>query len=224
MSLMHKEIIPRVDRQYPWGEVSFRKGGPSLKLAHYDDSHHTLIIGLIFVAFYIKVRPFLKNAETMETAYGFSFCNDALHINWGNKTKLFYYPWAWDFHKRWEMCEKDGCSVWVEFPKQCGLSGPNYGDLATKETFDYQYTRRSGEVQKRKATVAVDRMEWRWKCLKWLPFPRKVSTSIWVNFDDEVGERSGSWKGGVMGCGEEMRPGESPWETLKRMERDRVFR
>ncbi len=34
---------------------------------------------------------------------------------------------------------------------------------------------------------------------------------------------AGSWKGGVLGCGYEMKPGETPKQTLRRMERERVF-
>jgi len=44
-----------------------------------------------------------------------------------------------------------------------------------------------------------------------------------VKFSDEVGERTGSWKGGVIGTGSEMRPGESPEQCLRRMERERKF-
>ena len=47
--------------------------------------------------------------------------------------------------------------------------------------------------------------------------------SIGVSFDGEVGEETGSWKGGCVGCGYEMLPGEVPLDTLRRMERDRKF-
>lgn len=63
------------------------------------------------------------------------------------------------------------------------------------------YVLRSGEVQERQATVTVEEREWRWRWLVWLPFPRGGQRSIDVSFDHEVGEKSGSWKGGCMGCG-----------------------
>lgn len=47
--------------------------------------------------------------------------------------------------------------------------------------------------------------------------------AIDVQFSDEVGERTGSWKGGTIGCGYNMLPGESPLDTLRRMEAERKF-
>jgi len=47
--------------------------------------------------------------------------------------------------------------------------------------------------------------------------------SIDVSFSGEVGERSGSWKGGTIACGYTMLPDESAENTLRRMERDRKF-
>ncbi len=39
-----------------------------------------------------------------------------------------------------------------------------------------------------------------------------------------VGERTGSWKGGTIGCGNDLLPGETMEQSLRRMERDRTFR
>lgn len=44
-----------------------------------------------------------------------------------------------------------------------------------------------------------------------------------IEFSDEVGERTGSWKGGVLGCGFDMLPGERPVDALRRMELERKF-
>lgn len=90
-------------------------------------------------------------------------------------------------------------------------------------TYPYTYTLKRGEVQNRTATVHVERMSWRPKCLRWTRLLEKSRTSIEVSFSDEVGERSGSWKGGCIGCGYEIKPGETPLETLSRMERERKF-
>ena len=111
-----------------------------------------------------------------------------------------------------------GQQFWVEVPRRM-----NHGQLATKQTADYTYTRKSGEVQRRTATFYVDSMEHRMRWLMWLPFPRRVSKSICVDFSGEVGEKTGSWKGGTVGCGYSMRPDESALECLRRMERERKF-
>lgn len=133
--------------------------------------------------------------------YGFQFYEDLLWIRWGKSTghfktdpcKAIYMPWAWK-HRKHEI-------------------------LSAEEVHDYAYTLRNGEVQKRKATITSERRTW---TRFWLPFKR-VNTSIEVTFSDEVGERSGSWKGGVIGCGYEMKRGETPLQTLRRMEVERRF-
>lgn len=95
-----------------------------------------------------------------------------------------------------------------------------------RETYDYKYTLRSGEVQNVKATVTVEEREWRWRWrwFKWLPFPRQISKTISVDFSEEVGEGRGSWKGGTTGCGYSMLPNETAEETLRRMEKVRTFK
>lgn len=90
-------------------------------------------------------------------------------------------------------------------------------------TYTYTYTRKSGEVQMRTATVTVERREWRYWCLQWTRWGARVHTGIDVRFDDEVGEETGSWKGGCVGCGYEMRQGETAEQCLRRMERERRF-
>jgi hypothetical protein len=93
---------------------------------------------------------------------------------------------------------------------------------AATEIYDYTYVLKSGKVQNRKANVYVSRMTWLMRWYPVLPF-KKVRTCIEISFSDEVGEKTGSWKGGCVGCGYEMKPGETPLETLRRMERERKF-
>jgi len=52
----------------------------------------------------------------------------------------------------------------------------------------------------------------------------EVPVSNILGFDREIGERSGSWKGGCIGCGWDMKPGETAEQTLRRMESERTFR
>lgn len=72
----------------------------------------------------------------------------------------------------------------------------------------------------------VERRTWWWKWFRWfrLPFPWKTRQSIDVHFSDEVGDAAGSWKGGVIGTGWDMLPGETMEQTLRRMEAERRFR
>lgn len=156
--------------------------------------------GSINVSFpWSKVVP--DEGQCSGPRYGFQFYEDLMWIRWGKDTgrfktdphKAIYMPWAWK-HRKHEI-------------------------LSAEETHPYTYTLRSGEVQHRTATIKHERRLWtRW----WLPF-RRVSNVIDVEFSDEVGERSGSWKGGCTGCSCIMKPGETPLQTLRRMELEREF-
>ena len=92
------------------------------------------------------------------------------------------------------------------------------------KTYNYKYILKNSTEQNAKAHIRVEEREWRWKWLVWLPFPKKVCRAISVNFDKEIGEQSGSWKGGVLGCGYDLRKNETPLECLRRMEKERVFK
>ena len=132
--------------------------------------------------------------------FGFRFHEDLLFIHYGNPTgtrespeKAFNMPWAWKHREHLILSEP--------------------------ETHPYTYTLRSGEVQRRTATIKLESRRW---TRFWLPW-HKVSRAIDITFSDEVGERSGSWKGGCIGCGFELLPSETPLQALRRMEATRKF-
>jgi len=146
-------------------------------------------------------RRYDDHGQCSGPQYGFAWYPEALHLHYGNddgtpegnRTTIVWMPWNW------------------ELRRATVLSGP--------ESFAYTYQLRDGSVQHRTAAVYSEERELRrW----WLP-RKRVYRSIVVSFDEEVGERSGSWKGGVLGCGYTMLPGETPRDTLRRMERERKF-
>lgn len=94
---------------------------------------------------------------------------------------------------------------------------------AYRVDFPYVYTLESGEVQNRTATVIKERWIHGRHLLDKIGWPRETVYHIDVEFDDEVGERTGSWKGGVVGTGQTMIPGETVEMCLRRMERERKF-
>jgi hypothetical protein len=132
--------------------------------------------------------------------YGFNFFGDGLHLHWG-KSKgrrddpftIINMPWAWRFIK--------------------------HEILGDKEVHPYKYKLKSGEIQERTATIQKEARSW-WR--PWVPCYKK-SVCIDVEFNDEVGERTGTWKGGTIGCGWEMLSDETPLMTLRRMEKERSF-
>lgn len=132
--------------------------------------------------------------------YGFVFFDTGLHLRWGkckgrrdDPMTIIAMPWEWR-HREHKV-----------------LGEPSH--------HLYQYVLRSGEVQYRVATITE---ETRLYTRPWLPH-RWLSRSIDIKFSGEVGERSGSWKGGTIGCSYKMQPHETPLAALRRMERERKF-
>lgn len=134
--------------------------------------------------------------------YGFYFFEDHLVLNYGKDTgnsrdpkasTFIDMPWSW--RHQWHQIDGE--------PQQ----------------HPYRYVLHNGKVQERIATIKAESRLW---TRYWLPW-RRISRYIDIEFNDEVGERSGSWKGGTLGCGYELKPSETPLECLRRMERERKF-
>lgn len=92
-----------------------------------------------------------------------------------------------------------------------------------KEQYAYRYILKSGTAQNRTATVSKRRHVLNRRWLHRILWPTWTKESIHVEFSDEVGERTGSWKGGTIGCGYDLRSGETLEQCLRRMEINRVF-
>lgn len=170
-----------------------------------------------------------KYAECDYPQYGIYFYGHNNKLDWnqiwiryGKKSKVIDMPWYLDWYstslmlkdKTWEV-EKKGRKK--DFWKE------EWEDKKYKEVHSYTYILDSGKIQKREATVTREKREWRRKGLFGLPFFNQISDCIDVRFSDEVGERTGSWKGGCVGCGYELKKGETMLECLRRMEKERRF-
>lgn len=126
-------------------------------------------------------------------------------------------------HMRHEVRRADGSWVPSVGSWELGRNGVTEPDGREVITAPYRYVLKRGEVQERIATISVERRAWRPRCFQWTSLFEKVRTCIDVQFSDEVGEKSGSWKGGCVGCGYELRPNETALECLRRMEMERKF-
>lgn len=225
------------DRSYKftWGEISlwhknigFYWSGP-----HYC-YEPKLVIQAYFFNIYISTPAFgLKSAQSSkeEAQYGFYLYPD-LH-NWQDTCFYFgkdrswrwYMPWTYN----WESTEhldhdlknvivyevKGKRDSWFAYDKQRQEYEKNHSKV-----YDYTYTLKNGEVQHRKASVTIERRTW---YMRGWPWKKQIITCIDVSFDGEVGERTGSWKGGTIGCSYEMLPNETPEQCLRRMESEREF-
>ena len=138
-------------------------------------------------------------------------------VHWG--LRRWQWDWPWDWHTlAYEQQRSDGSWGPIIYRDEAS----DQPELYT-ETYPYTYTLRSGEVQQRTATVSKRRHIITWRAFKRLGWPRWIKESINIEFSDEVGERSGSWKGGCIGCSYDLRPGESMEQALRRMEAERKF-
>jgi len=153
--------------------------------------------------------------------------------NWGGGSKW----WTWDIpfftkeHVRHDVqCdfsdddhEKD--LRMVPYDNLVGNYDKNYTPLKeNKLVYKYHYNyldKYDGEVIP--CTFWVEEREWRPKWLTWTGMFKTVNRYIEIEFDKEVGKQKGSWKGGCVGCGYDLLPGEHPIECIRRMELEREF-
>lgn len=224
------------DRSYKftWGEISLWHKNIGF---YWSGPHYCYVSKLVIQAYffniYIDTSSFgLKPAQSSkeEVQYGF-YLYPNLH-NWQDTCFYFgkdrswrwYMPWTY----KWESTEHldhDLKTVivkevkrnrdWQKYFKECEEYKKNYSKV-----YDYTYYLKNGEVQQRKASVTVERRTWYMRGWSW---KKKVITCIDVAFNDEVGERAGSWKGGTIGCSYELLPDETPEHCLRRMESEREF-
>ena len=174
-----------------------------------------------------KVENRYKKVEydgSQSPTYGFYFHDRTFGVCYGKKKKLYDLPWMQDWI-RTSCLKKDG--EWAhETTKNINMDfwdKNKWKNILFEEEHPYKYVCKDGTIQNRIATINVIEREWRWKWFKWLKYTKFVRKVIDINFDKEVGERSGSWKGGCTGCSYDMLPNETPHQTLKRMEKERKF-
>lgn len=191
---------------------------PSLRLDLFEEEFCLDLFGfLIALPFLDRWR--YEPHEIMES-WGVYYFERAVWLCWGRHSKAIHMPWDYT-HIRTDVLRPDG--TWTKQIQSYELNPGQEPDGRQQWVMPFSYTLKSGEVQNRTATFYAERLEWRWKCLRWCPLFAKVRTSIWIEFDGEVGERTGSWKGGTVGCGTDIKQGESPVDAYHRMCRERVF-
>jgi len=173
---------------------------------------------------YKKRYKKMKYYDCESPSYGVYYYMKQIGIHWGKKTKLYDTPWAFDWVRTSSMM-KDG--TWeheIKGDRKEFWDDNKWGDKRFQETHPYKYIKNDGTVQETTATIRVDEREWRLRYFKWFKLIRTVRRSIDVKFKDQLGERVGSYKGGTTGTGHDMLKGETPYQTLKRMEKNIRFR
>jgi hypothetical protein len=150
--------------------------------------------------------------------YGFSFSDGSLFLRYGpqthdsstTKSKCYFLPW-----KQWRNVRHT----------MYGLEGEHFWTEATKPRRDWDDWHKAREQCPKArfliedfdgarivASTYIEEREWRFgeKWCAWLSLFRraKVKRSLSIDFAQEVGLDKGSWKGGLMGHGIDMLPGE----------------
>lgn len=169
-----------------------------------------------------------KSDECENPSYGFNTWADGHFVNelwvyWGKKRKHMDLPWHLSWY-RTSLLLKDGTWEHEYRKSDKRFYDEKWNDKKWAETHPYVYTLKSGKTQNVTAKITVNEREWRRIIFYRLPIFRLIKKTIEVEFDHEVGERSGSWKGGVIGCGFDILKNETPYDALKRMETTREFR
>lgn len=220
--------------RFAWGEVSLWTKDIGLYWRGPEYCYEPmLILKAYFFNVYIRTPSFgVKTGgyDSKTVQWGF-YLYPNLH-DWqdscfffGRKDWRWYMPWtyAWESTEHLDqdlktviVKEEKSNRNWDKYYEESEKYKKNYA-----RTYDYTYNLKNGEVQQRKASVTIERRTWH---MRGWPWKKKIITSIHVAFDDEVGECTGSWKGGTIGCGYNLLPNETPEQCLRRMERERKFK
>lgn len=221
---------------FKWGYFAPR---PSFQIqlhrGTYFNQRYAITVALGYGVLHVKL-PFktrLREGCDMPQ-YGIAIHNDTFWIYKGgfydesigqvqdcNSSWAWYLPFfSFEFDGHWVQ-DKDRQWVLMGYRHQDGPEPWKFRETdAYTEIHPYRYTLRNGEVQERTATCSIEKRKWH---RKWFPFLTRTSQVIDIEFSDEVGERSGSWKGGTIGCSYEMRPDDTIESCLRRMEKERKF-
>lgn len=212
---------------FRWPEFRF-------STSSYEDDRWHIVFSFIWGKFFVEL-PIHSGVDDVEyPEYGFYFYKegdgffDSFWWCWGNRKFCFHMPWSWDWVRTSVRMFGRNSSIGNWLHENKNTPSMNFWDdkwnyVIYKEIHPYTYTLKSGVVQSVRCTIRIEQREWRWRTLKGLPFPRIIRNTIAVDFSSEIGERSGSWKGGTVGCSYELRDNETPEQCLRRMEKERKF-
>ena len=154
--------------------------------------------------------------------YGLYYHENQLVLCTGKNTTHLHMPWYLEWI-RTSILDKNGNWIHETRGNRKEFWKDEWNDIVFLEKRPYQYTTKNGEIQNCIATIKVEKREWRWRWFQWLSWTKYIRKTIEVDFSEDIGEGKNSWKGGTTGCSYEMLKNETPYETLKRMERERKF-
>ncbi len=152
--------------------------------------------------------------------YGFSLNDGFLHITFGRQAMdssidqdwSCFLPWTqWRF-VRHSYYDLQGEHIATLPKREPGLDGFRLDQEIKKTVPIRKFNFLDFDGEPITATTLIEEREWLFGTgwFQWLSWFRKpkISRSLDLQFSSEVGKRKGSWKGGTLGHGIEMLPGE----------------
>lgn len=125
--------------------------------------------------------------------------------------KSYFLPWMQWRHVRFSLYDTTGAHFWTQ-KTQRGFRQYDERSAMEKLCPGVAFGFRDYDGEYIEANTHIEEREWRRgeKWCKWMSlfWPKMVRRSLSINFDKETGSRKGSWKGGTLGCGINMEPGE----------------
>jgi len=199
----------------------------NVALGGYFSARVQIQIYWIYGSLFLKLPVNTKYNECDPPSYGVSFTDvdgdgwQQIHWHWGRKYWIWNMPWTLNWVRTSRLLN-DGIS-WEHETKMHRVDSWENKERYWAGTYPYRYLLKDGTAQHRYATLTVVERKWRRKWLMFTDLFSRTFRRIEIDFDREVGERTGLWKGGVMGCGYALRQGEHPERALRRMEAERLF-
>lgn len=166
--------------------------------------------------------------------FGFSYGEGFLNVHYGRVTNDssteqrwgYFLPWTQWRHVRRSFYDLEGEHFYTLHDRKrryWGKRGHNawvaeraIEDACPAAAFEFS----DFDGERIIATTKIEEREWRFgtRWCKWLSIFRrpKIKRSLDLAFSAEVGKRKGSWKGGTMGHGINMLPGEMHETTFRR--------
>jgi hypothetical protein len=194
----------------------------------WDEYRAKLYIGIwhLFIDIPLwKATPWTEFGKDAPS-YGISYHDSIFWIHYGaDKWYTIDMPWQWEivrhdllfpdgtvYHRNkyptYTLHQKKSTVSWFDIFEK-NQTGEEETQLA--RYVDLTHYTKDGRKQVARIRLTGEEREWRWKWFKWLPWPNQKHRVVDCSSDEELGERAGSWKGGMIGWS-------VPWNKNESME------
>ena len=161
--------------------------------------------------------------EVFPCEYGFTFSDKTLHVHYGpqthdsitTKNKVFFLPWLnWRFVRQswYGPTGQHIETLWETTSREVKRAQWDWRYEFEKTLVKTVFVIEDFDGKRIECATHIEEREWRFGtgAFAWLSVFRraKIQRSLSLAFSEEVGPEKGSWKGGTMGTGIDMLPGE----------------